>query len=318
MSYLFDAQPIDAIAIALTILVIFLNGFTDAPNSIATIVATKTLSMNKACALCAICNVAGLAIVSAITKAVANRILESASFGEKRGIAIVATLASVVIFSCVSWLFSMPSSESHALVAGIWGATLALNQGASINPFLEIIFYMLMSCAISLFLSYFIFCALRRANFPYAKLQILCCATSSFMHGAQDGQKLLGVLLVVTATNRVNNTELILIVGVAMLLGTLLGGGKIVKSMGEGIAPLTPKSAFVSDISATLCLILCSAFGFPVSTSNIKACSVTGAGLGEKSAINYRTLRHIAYVAILTFPVCMLISYIIVRLTLNM
>ena len=223
-------------------------------------------------------------------------------------------LASVVIFSVACWLFSMPSSESHALIAGIAGASLALSGSLNLSFFLKIILYTFIACAFSFFISYATSKALK-LYLPYSRLQVASCLGTSFMHGAQDGQKFVGILLFLSRGGKdVSPLPLIIMVGVVLFLGTLLGGGRIVKSMGEGIVRLSPKSAFISDMGATISLIICSIIGIPVSTSNIKACSVAGAGLGENQRVNYKILVKMTYIAIITFPVCTLISYLLVRL----
>lgn len=316
---IFSLDMFTVTALFLACAVIFLNGFTDAPNAIATTVATGALSMNKACFLCSACNVIGLFAMTRVSTAVADSVLRTADFADRAGPCVCAALGSVVIFSGVSWLLSMPSSESHALLGGIWGAMLALDRKISILPILKILLWMLVLCLVSAFASLFISRLLRGIQAPYKKLQIFSCAASSLLHGAQDGQKLLGILIVILLTPNAkmpSQNYLCLTVCLLLGLGSLLGGGRIVKSMGEDITPLTPKSALISDISATLCLVFCSFLGILVSTSNIKACSVAGAGLGEKSAINCKLLWRIAIVSLVTIPVCMLISLAIVRILL--
>ncbi len=309
------STPLGALALALALGVVFVNGWTDAPNSIATAVATGALSMNKACVLSAICNLVGLGAMSLVNMRVAKSVFESADFGEKREVALVAVFASTIIFALASWLFSMPSSESHALLASIAGASLALSSSFNITPFFKIILYMVASCIASLFISFLIHKALQRLTLPYKRLQIASCAISSAMHGAQDGQKLVGILLFLCpSAGDTSPTSIIIMVSIVLFLGTLLGGGRIVKTMGEGITRLRAKSAFISELSAGLCLCICSLLGYPVSTSNIKACSVAGAGICDGESISYKTLVKMAYVAILTIPICMAMGYALTRL----
>lgn len=302
------------VALLLALGVTFLNGFTDAPNSIATTVATKALSMNLACLLSAVCNLLGLLISLYANMSVAESVLAGASLGEKREIGIIVILLTTIIFAVACWIFSMPSSESHALLASLFGASMALSSTISLAPAFKILIYMVISCVISFLLSCITYKMLKKANFPWRGLQITSCALSSAMHGAQDGQKLVALLLFLYPVNtRQTLVASSLAVGVALFLGTLLGGGRIVKTMGQGIVDLTQKSAFVSEISSSVCLIFCSSLGMPVSTSNIKACSVAGAGLLDGKSVCYKTLVKMAYVAILTFPICMVLSYLITR-----
>lgn len=302
------------VALLLALGVTFLNGFTDAPNSIATAVATKALSMNSACLLSAVCNLLGLLISLYANMSVAESVLAGASLGEKREIGIIVILLTTIIFAVACWIFSMPSSESHALLASLFGASMALSSTISLAPAFKILIYMVISCVISFLLSCITYKMLKKANFPWRGLQIASCVLSSAMHGAQDGQKLVALLLFLYPVNtRQTLVASSLAVGVALFLGTLLGGGRIVKTMGQGIVDLTQKSAFVSEISSSVCLIFCSSLGMPVSTSNIKACSVAGAGFLDGKSVCYKTLVKMAYVAILTFPICMALSYLITR-----
>ena len=244
------------VALLLALGVTFLNGFTDAPNSIATVVATKALSMNLACLLSAVCNLLGLLISLYANMSVAESVLAGASLGEKREIGIIVILLTTIIFAVACWIFSMPSSESHALLASLFGASMALSSTISLAPAFKILIYMVISCVISFLLSCITYKMLKKANFPWRGLQIASCALSSAMHGAQDGQKLVALLLFLYPVNtRQTLVASSLAVGVALFLGTLLGGGRIVKTMGQGIVDLTQKSAFVSEISSSVCLI---------------------------------------------------------------
>lgn len=307
--------PFALFSIFLALAVVFLNGFTDAPNAIATIVSTKTLSMTRACILCAICNFLGLIIASRLNMSVAKSVLESASFGEKPMLATACVLLSTVAFTVFAWIIAMPSSESHALIASIAGASLALNDSIDFTPFLKIVLYMALSCLVSLIFSLVISALLGKRKLPYKGLQLIFCALLSLMHGAQDGQKLVAMLsfVLVSAPDTKSNMHMaVALVSFVMLLGSLAGGGRIVKSMGDDISRLDAKGGAASDASAAAALLLFSAIGAPVSTSNIKACSVAGAGLAEKQYVNFKTLAKMAYVAILTFPCCMLMSYLLV------
>lgn len=307
--------PLSVFAFLLALGVVFVNGFTDAPNAVATTVATKALSMNKACALCAIFNLLGLGCMSVLNMAVAKSIFDSADFAGKESVALCAVFISVIVFSVIAWRFSMPSSESHALISGIAGASFALSHSAELLPFLKIMLYMLISCIASFILSVLLSVTLTRSSLPFKKLQILSCAVASFMHGAQDGQKFVGILLFLAPIGAQGDSALIVIlVSVALFLGTLLGGGRIVKAMGEGIVELNEKSAFISDLSSSICLLLCSLLGLAVSTSNIKACSIAGAGLADSKKVNFKSLLKMALVALITFPVCMALSYLCTRL----
>ena len=216
--------------------VIFMNGFTDAPNAIATTVSTGTLSMNGACILSAICNFLGISITTLLNMSVARRIFDSASFEKNTNLALCAVFFSIILFSTLAWMLAMPSSESHALLGGIAGASMALSKKFDISPFVKIVIFMIISCGASFIISIIFGKLFKKIILPYEKLQIASCATTSFMHGAQDGQKFIGVLMFLQLSNNSINSDksilpLVMIVSLTMCVGTLLGGGKIVKSI---------------------------------------------------------------------------------------
>ena len=313
MSFLTFFDVCSAIPILLAIGVIFVNGFTDAPNAIASAVCSDCLEMKKACTLCAIFNFLGVCTISLISTSVAKNIFALADFGECAVSATGACFLTIIIFGLISWYFGMPSSESHALVASISGATLAsVGYMPNIRLFFEIIFYMIMSCACVFCLSY-ILSKLFPKNLNYKNAEIAACLATSYMHGAQDGQKFIGILVFLFGVNSSLKAPpvLILLVSIAMGLGTLLGGKRIIKSLGQDLVKLDTKRAFVSDISSSVCMLICSLFGLPVSTGNIKSCSIIGVGYAEKDKINKKTAISIIAVSIITFPVCFALGYIL-------
>lgn len=307
--------PFGAFALILALGVVFLNGFTDAPNAIATVVATGTLSMNKACVISSLFNFLGLALMYFINNRVAKSVGEIADFSNNSERALFVVFLSVVAFTVFTWLLSIPSSESHALISAVAGVGVALNGKINLTAFFKIILYMILSCIVSAFISVIISKFLTKAVLPYKKLQILTCATTSFMHGAQDGQKLLGIMLLIASEKtNYNHIAPFLLVSVTLFLGTLLGGGKITKLVGEQIAKLTDKSAFIADLASSACTLACSVVGAPVSTSNIKASAIATSALCDNKKVNVKTLVRIIYVALATFPACIFLSYIIAKL----
>ena len=304
-----------SIAIALALGVTFLNGFTDAPNSIATSVVTGAFSMRQACLVSANFNAIGLFISLAFNMSVTQSVIDGANFGNNREIGVISILLTTVLFSVLCWLFSMPSSESHALLSALFGASFALSGTVKINAIFVILFYMAVSCIGAFLLSCVTYKMLERTRLPFRTLQRISCAASSAMHGSQDGQKLVALFIFLYPMSKTPSLIFPSFAVCTMLfLGTLLGGGRIIKTMGEGIAPLNEKSAFVSELSATACLSFVSILGCPVSTSNIKACSVAGAGLCDGKSVSVKTLIKMALTAILTFPVCFVISYLVTML----
>lgn len=319
-SGIFDT-PWGIFALLLSLGVIFVNGFTDAPNAIASSVCSGAVSMKSACLICAVCNFGGVFIISVINSSVAECIFSLAGFEGSFGIcAFCASFASIIIFGVVAWYFGMPSSESHAMIASLAGASLALHGSFFTgDKFLEIIVFTILSSVFAFALTFFSSKLFKKDKLPYRKLQVLSCVATSFMHGAQDGQKFIGVMLFLISFGEGSvgfsvPVSLILTVSAVMAIGTSLGGGRIIKSLGENTVKLDFRRGFVSDTCACVSLLLSSLLGFPVSTSNIKACSVIGAGVSDGEKVNKKTAVSVLAVSVITFPVCFMLGYLLTLL----
>lgn len=302
--------PMDFFVFLLILGVIFVNGFTDAPNSISGIVSSGIFPKRKACFLGGLFNFIGVAFSSTLGFQVAESVSSMASFGEYRTEGVCACLITVIVFGIGAWAFAMPSSESHALISAIFGVTLCLDKSEYLGFFKIILFTTLISAFLIPFCMIFAH-LLQKSSRDYAKLEIFASVGSSLMHGIQDGQKLLALLMLLLFNRTDNSIPLILVitVGTVMMLGTVAGGGKIIDTLGNNIVKNTEKIVFVSDFSTTVCIFLCSVLGFPVSTGNIKACSLIGAGLGEKQKVNIQEVVKIILTSIITFPVCIILGY---------
>lgn len=290
--------------------VVFVNGFTDAPNSISGIISSGILSKRKACLLGGVCNFIGVAFSSLLGLRVAESVSSIASFGKYGTAGVCASLITVIVFGVGAWMLAMPSSESHALISAVFGASLCLGKASSVGFFKIALSTLIISVLLiptSLIFARF----LQKSDREYARFEIYASVGSSFMHGLQDGQKLLTLLMLLVYGEADSSAPFafIVIVGIFMMLGTVAGGGKIIDTLGNDIVINTEKIAFVSDFCATVCIFLCSLLGFPVSTGNIKACSLIGAGLGEKQNVNPNVVIKIAITSIITFPICILLGY---------
>ena len=297
--------------------VVFVNGFTDAPNSVSGVVSSGIWKRGRACLISGIFNMLGVVVFSLIGAKVANGVADLSDFDEHLTQALCASLIGVIIFGVIAWAFAMPSSESHALVSCIFGASLASSRDVSIIPFLLIIAYMVFSCVFSIGLAVLLSQKLKKSEGECVKYEKNLCILSSVAHGAQDGQKLVALyalLLPAGALLKPSATFFIaLTVGSVMMAGTIMGSGKIIESLGNGIVENSPKIAFLSDFSSTVCVFICSFLGFSVSTGNIKACSLIGAGLGCGKKINYATVKKIMASSVITFPVCIALGFLLTK-----
>lgn len=326
-------NPAYLFVVILTLAVIFVNGWTDAPNAIATCVSTRALRPKIAIILAAVFNFLGILVVTLISGAVAQTIYNMVDFGQDSGnamIALSAGLVAIVIWAVAAWRFGIPTSESHALIAGISGAAIALQGGmAGINggEWIKVIYGLFLSVILGFALGYIftkiieMICKNMNRNKTlkfFKKGQVVAAAFMAFMHGAQDGQKFIGVFLlgIFLASGSYGVTEfeipiwLMILCSVVMALGTSLGGYKIIKKVGMDMVKLETYQGFAADLAGANCLLVSSIFGLPVSTTHTKTSAIMGVGASKRlSNVNWITVKQMMKAWILTFPGCGLLGF---------
>ncbi len=320
-------DPSLLITALLTLGVIFVNGWTDAPNAIATCIGTRCLSAKTAVRLSAIFNFLGVIYMTSVNGAVAMTIKNMVNFDDQKGasVALCAALLSIIVWATIAWYFGIPTSESHALIAGITGAALALHngiRGVNLHEWVKVL-YGLFGSALFGFVGGFL--AARWVAFIcrnhnrqrsarwFRNGQIVAAASMSFMHGAQDGQKFIGILLLgvsLTSQNAAASLTTIplwmtVVCSITMSLGTSLGGYKIIKSVGVDMVKLEPYQGCLADAIAAVALLGSSLFGLPVSTTHTKTTAVMGVGLANRrSSVRFDIIKEMILAWILTFPLC--------------
>ena len=332
------SSPVLLITVVLTLGVIFVNGWTDAPNAIATCVTTRCMGTRSAIWMSALFNFLGVFVMTQINSSVASTISNMVDFGgntREALIALCAALFSIVVYSVGASYFGIPTSESHSLIAGLSGAAIAIHngvEGINMGEWAKVLYGLVLSLALG-FVSGWVICKLvslvcckmdRRKTNPFFKgAQIFGAAAMSFMHGAQDGQKFIGVLFLGIAFSGGQTSVsgvaipvwLMLVCSVVMGTGTSVGGEKIIKSVGMDMVKLEKYQGFSADLAAAFCLLLSSLFGIPVSTTHTKTSAIMGVGAVRRiSAINFGVVRDMMLTWIFTFPGCGLISFIIAKL----
>ena len=326
-----------AITVALTLGVIFVNGWTDAPNAIATCVTTRCMRVRSAIIMSAICNFFGVLIMTHINASVASTISNMVDFGGDTTMALVALCAalfSIVVYSVGASIFGIPTSESHSLIAGLTGAAIALGGAGGVNmdEWVKVIYGLVMSLLFGFAIGWAtakvvtVICAgldRRRTDTFFKYAQIFGAATMSFMHGAQDGQKFIGVLFLGVAfasgqpdvAGAVIPIWLMMLCSVTMGLGTSVGGEKIIKSVGMDMVKLEKYQGFSADLSSSICLLVMTVLGIPVSTTHTKTSAIMGVGAVRRlSAINFGVVKDMMLTWIFTFPGCGVISYAMAKL----
>ena len=331
-------SPVLLITVLLTLGVIFVNGWTDAPNAIATCITTRCLGARQAILLSAAFNFMGVLIMTHINSSVASTISNMVDFGsntQEAIIALCAALFSIVVYSVGASYFGIPTSESHSLIAGLTGAAIAIHGSlAGVNgaEWVKVIYGLVLSLVLG-FASGWVLCKLvtlvcyrmnrRKTDRFFQGAQIFGAAAMSFMHGAQDGQKFIGVLFLGMAFHNGQTSVvgmaipvwLMLLCSCVMGVGTSVGGEKIIKSVGMDMVKLEKYQGFSADLSAAFCLLLSSVFGIPVSTTHTKTSAIMGVGAVKRlSAINFGVVKDMMLTWVFTFPGCGLISFVMAKI----
>ena len=239
----------------------------------------------------------------------------------------------------MAWAFGIPTSESHSLIAGLTGSAIALHgnlDGVNGGEWIKVVYGIVISVVVGFGLGWLVCKAVellfrradRRKTEPFFKgAQIVGAAFMAFMHGAQDGQKFMGVIILSTylikgidpkQMSGIDTSSLVwlmLICSLVMALGTMCGGKKIIKSVGMDMVKLEKYQGFSADIAGSLCLLLSSVFGIPMSTTHAKTTAIMGVGAVRRlSAINLNVVKEMALTWLLTFPGCGLISFIMAKI----
>ena len=331
------SNPILAVTVLLTLGVIFVNGWTDAPNAIATAVTTRTINIRPAIIMSAVFNFLGVLLMTMINSSVASTISNMVDFGTDTQMALVALCAalfSIVVYSVGASIFGIPTSESHSLIAGLTGAALAVQgglDGVNGQEWIKVIYGLVLSLALGFALGWGICKALtiicanmdrRRTNKTFKYAQIFGAAAMSFMHGAQDGQKFIGVLLLGVAfcngqpdlVNAAIPIWLMMLCSITMGVGTSVGGEKIIKSVGMDMVKLETFQGFSADLAGAACILLSTLTGIPVSTTHTKTSAIMGVGAVKRlSAINFSVVKDMMLTWVFTFPGCGLISFVMAK-----
>lgn len=326
-------NPMLLVSSILILGVILVNGWTDAPNAIATCVSTRAISVRKAIIMAAIFNFLGVLIMTSVNASVAFTIYNMVDFGGDSHLALIAlcaAMAAIVIWATAAWYFGIPTSESHALIAGISGAAVAIqNSFAGINgsEWIKVLYGIVLSTILGFVLGFIsskiivlLFSNQNRLKSErfFSGAQIAGGAAMAFMHGAQDGQKFMAIFLLGAAmangqsdaSNFVVPLWLMVLCSAVMGLGTSIGGYRIIKSVGMDMVKLKPYQGFAADFAATICLLLSSVTGIPVSTTHTKTTAIMGVGAARRmSNVNWSVVKELVMTWVFTFPGCGLLGF---------
>ena len=331
----------DPVLILITVLVsiiIFLNGWSDVPSAITTSITTRSISPKMGLALAGVFNFLGVFAMLILGSNVAETIYKIVSFGSSADGAILAlcsALVAIVIWGIISWCFGIPTSQNHALVAGLSGASIAINNGFSGidgEQWKKVIYGLIIATIVGFLLGFLVSKIIelifknsdRDKVTPKFKIaQVIGDMSMVFMNGFQDGQKLLAILVmgmflskgIEGVENFVMPIWMLLMCSIVMTLGTLIGGKKIIKSVGMKMTNVEIYQGTAADIASFLCLLISTLFGIPESSNQTKTSAMMGVGAAKRlSSVNWSVAKNIVLTWIITFPSCGILSFIITKI----
>ncbi len=303
----------------------FLNGFHDSANSVATVVSTKVLSPKWAVIWAAFFNFVaflffGVHVAETIGKGIVDlQIIESN--------VVFAALMGACIWNIITWYLGLPTSSSHALIGGLIGAALVKAGPSSLvfSGIWKTVLFIFASPILGLFFGLVfgtgIFRLFRRkspkqVDHVFRKGQLLSASLYSLGHGGNDAQKTMGIIAGLLFSSHLIDKFfvpfwVVIACNTAMALGTLAGGWRIVKTMGQRVAKLKPVDGFCAESGAAITLFMSTAMGIPVSTTHTITGSIAGVGsLKRLSAVRWNVAGKIVWAWIFTIPVAAVISAI--------
>jgi PiT family inorganic phosphate transporter len=306
----------------------FVNGWTDAPNAIATVVSTRSLTPLQAVLMAAVLNLLGVLSGTAVAATIGKDIVDPDVVDM---VTVGGAMVGIIVWSSLAARWGLPTSESHALVAGLGGAGLA-SAGPSVLVWAGWK-KVLLGLAFSTFLGFFggliimtaVYWIARKAprskmRTPFRFLQILSSGFMAFSHGSNDGQKFMGaftlalVLGGVLPVFEIPRWVMFVCAGV-MGLGTITGGWRIMRTLGMKITRLETHQGFAAEMAAATTIEIASRLGIPLSTTHTIATSIMGVGSTRGlSAVRWTVPGTLVVAWVLTFPICALISWTVVKL----
>jgi len=301
----------------------FFNGFHDSANAIATIVITRTLTPGQAVVLAGLANFVGyfafgVAVASTIGKGVVG--VEYITLP-----ILVAALVGAILWNILTWLLGLPTSSSHALIGGLVGAAVAAVGGQAIilSGLGKIVVFILVAPVLGslgavVFTNLVLFLSRRAHPAPakklFKRLQLVSASVYAVAHGTNDAQKTMGVIALALLAGGVNATFrldrwVVFSCYTAMAIGTMLGGWRIVRTMGTRITKIRAMEGFCAETSSSIVMLLTAHFGIPVSTTHVIAGSIMGVGTVERAAtVRWVTARKIVWAWLFTIPFTALCS----------
>jgi PiT family inorganic phosphate transporter len=316
--------------LALILMAEFVNGWTDSPNAIATVVSTRVLSPYQAVIMATVLNAVGAMSGTAVAATIGKDIIRPDVINLTT---VAAAMLGIIIWSTLAWYWGLPTSESHALIAGLTGAGLASAGPESLlwTGWSKVLIGLVFSTFLGFFGGLLLMALLYRSlanSRPgsvrriFGRLQILSAAFMAFSHGSNDGQKFIGVFTLSLLLGGILPSFqvplwVIFLCALTMGVGTAIGGWRIVKTMGLRLTKLEPVHGFAAETAAALTIEIATRLGIPLSTTHTINTAIVGVGATRRfSAVRWGVTFEIVTAWILTFPVCGIIGWLAGKLLL--
>ncbi len=302
----------------------FMNGFHDAANAIATVVSTRVLKPHTAVILASVCNVAAIFIFEL---KVAATVGKGTIMPEVIDYHVVfGALVSAIAWNVITWYYGIPSSSSHALIGGLIGAALAKAGPSALisSGVIKVVSFILISPLLGMFLGSLMMIAVswifrnstpRRVDTWSRRLQLISASAYALGHGGNDAQKTIGIIWMLLISAGVMTSHdavpvwVIVSCYTSIGLGTVFGGWRIIKLMGQKITKLRPVGGFCAQTGGAATLFLATALGIPVSTTHTITGAIVGVGATKKlSAVRWGIAGTIVWAWVLTIPCSALIA----------
>jgi len=295
----------------------YINGFHDTANSIATVIATKVLTPRQAVVMAACTNLVGALWGTAVATTIASGLIESRVASQE---VLICALLGAIVWNLITWGLGIPSSSSHALIGGLVGGGMAkagisaaVWSGLS-KTLIAIVLSPLVGFLLAMVLVAIVSWASVRST-PYAVdrafriLQFASASLYSLGHGGNDAQKTMGIIAVLLYSQGKLGAQfsvpfwVVLACQAAMALGTLMGGWRIVRTMGLRITKLTPMQGFCAETGGAATLFMATFLGVPVSTTHTITGAIVGVGAARRaSAVRWNVASSIVYAWVITIP----------------
>ena len=319
------------VVLALVLAAEFVNGWTDAPNAIATVVSTRVLRPGTALLMATVLNIAGAFSGLAVAKTIGKGFVKPEVIGLPT---IAGAMVGIVVWSTLAWWRGLPTSESHGLVAGLAGAAFAAAGTPALvwEGWEKVLVGLLFSTFLGFGGGLVIMLAIYRIFYRakprtvrevFGKLQVLSSAFMAYGHGNNDGQKFIGVFALTLVLGGFQKeffvpNWVIIVCAITMGLGTAVGGWRIIRTMGLRLTKLEPVQGFCAETSAALTIQLASLFGIPLSTTHTINTAIMGVGATRRlSAVRWGVGREIVTAWILTFPASALIAWTVTKIVVH-